>query len=555
MTSLEISQPVNTINPINSMANISHNRKHNTYNANKHITSNKTSNKKTPIITCASVNQESKKYGARPHVIHGKILNEPTDTYEKGPIDTQRLINILQGTIPIQQMDYCKTVDIKIALDRDENGEVSHLTPKEMLLSLSLLKFYNNFRNLYIFAKIVNGDSPISLRLIEYFVVNYVVDHDTVYNIIHYKSNPSYLIQLLNPTPKSKKSTNANTNANTNTNTNTITNTMMNITINNSNNMKNHAQRNIMGNELDAMRNFDNYILAHDKYKAQLKEYSKLSFDPFCRSTRICRGSNVSRNSRISLVLPGNVSLSTTVAQMNFFKWAINDHIIEYILDNQTIIDAAMSEYENSKNITTMSMVPSDINNIPNTYMNAINNGGDGNNKNHIDSNNIMNDDVDNNSNGDDIDNSKFDVIDVIDVNEETCTLDKQNIDDIKHTKRLNRKKSKNNKEIDLISVSNVNSLHNTNITNNITYTKKTNINLNTDKSPSAINELDILNNNDTIDTLANDNDNDNNNNTGTIDDSVNSDLTVSRARRRRRGRESKQSVTRYTCRRIIKFD
>ena len=53
-------------------------------------------------------------------------------------------------------------------------------------------------------------------------------------------------------------------------------------------------------------------------YKAQLKAYSKKYFDPFCRRNRI----NYKQ------------SLSTTIGQLNFFKWAIENHIISYIQDN-----------------------------------------------------------------------------------------------------------------------------------------------------------------------------------------------------------------------------
>lgn len=52
-------------------------------------------------------------------------------------------------------------------------------------------------------------------------------------------------------------------------------------------------------------------------YKAQLKAYSKKQFDPFCRDKRI-------------LFKHKNVELETTVGQLNFFRWAINNNVITY---------------------------------------------------------------------------------------------------------------------------------------------------------------------------------------------------------------------------------
>ena len=67
---------------------------------------------------------------------------------------------------------------------------------------------------------------------------------------------------------------------------------------------------------------FDNYILIHNNYKGQLKAYSKKNFDPFCR-----------RN-RIRFYYDDNKYFITTVGQLNFFKWAIENNIINYIQKN-----------------------------------------------------------------------------------------------------------------------------------------------------------------------------------------------------------------------------
>ena len=67
---------------------------------------------------------------------------------------------------------------------------------------------------------------------------------------------------------------------------------------------------------------FDNYILVHNNYKGQLKAYSKKNFDPFCR-----------RN-RIRFYYDDNKYFITTVGQLNFFKWAIENNIKNYIKKN-----------------------------------------------------------------------------------------------------------------------------------------------------------------------------------------------------------------------------
>ena len=70
---------------------------------------------------------------------------------------------------------------------------------------------------------------------------------------------------------------------------------------------------------------FDNFIIIHNNYKGQLKAYSKKNFDPFCR-----------RN-RIRFYYEDNKYFITTVGQLNFFKWALEYNIIDYIEKHLTI--------------------------------------------------------------------------------------------------------------------------------------------------------------------------------------------------------------------------
>ena len=54
-------------------------------------------------------------------------------------------------------------------------------------------------------------------------------------------------------------------------------------------------------------------------YKLQLKGYQKKQFDPFCR------------RSRIEFFYKTDKYIVTTVGQLNFFKWAISNRILDYI--------------------------------------------------------------------------------------------------------------------------------------------------------------------------------------------------------------------------------
>ena len=61
------------------------------------------------------------------------------------------------------------------------------------------------------------------------------------------------------------------------------------------------------------------------QYRSQLKAYSKMQFDPFRRHNRITIACKHGENNK----------LETTVAQLNFFKWAIENKVLEY-LENDT---------------------------------------------------------------------------------------------------------------------------------------------------------------------------------------------------------------------------
>ena len=72
-------------------------------------------------------------------------------------------------------------------------------------------------------------------------------------------------------------------------------------------------------------------FLVYRDYKSQLKAYSKKLFDPFCR------------RERIYFQVPNHPQFLTTVAKLNFFRWAIEKEILDYIKKNQEAIEKEMN--------------------------------------------------------------------------------------------------------------------------------------------------------------------------------------------------------------------
>ena len=75
----------------------------------------------------------------------------------------------------------------------------------------------------------------------------------------------------------------------------------------------------------------------YDDYKLKLKAYSKKRFDPFCRWDRI------------SIPYKNGTSIETTIGQLNFFKWTLENKVIDYIEQNYADIEKDM----NNRNSTS----------------------------------------------------------------------------------------------------------------------------------------------------------------------------------------------------------
>merc|ERR1711935_650681 len=169
------------------------------------------------------------------------------------------------------------------------NFSGSNISGKQHLLMNPLGKFYNN-SNIEKIIPYLTGKSKVSLRVIDWFATNYSKKNNTIYFI-----NKSFKkLSPKNKTLKKKKKE-----------------TFYSDIPNSENNFQ-----------------FNVYL----NYKSQLKAYSKKQFDPFCRRDRIEFYYNNKKNSII-----------TTVGQLNFFRWALDNKILDYIADNLKTIELDMN--------------------------------------------------------------------------------------------------------------------------------------------------------------------------------------------------------------------
>jgi len=99
-------------------------------------------------------------------------------------------------------------------------------------------------------------------------------------------------------------------------------------------------------------------FMVYFHYKRELKAYSKRLFDPFCR------------RERIMFQVRGHEPFVTTVGQLNFFRWALEKEIIQFINGNSEAIEkdmnTSMREHYGSTN-SSNSSDPKSIETVPTT--------------------------------------------------------------------------------------------------------------------------------------------------------------------------------------------
>tara|TARA_B100001093_G_C26702108_1_gene959558 strand:- start:571 stop:1158 length:588 start_codon:yes stop_codon:yes gene_type:complete len=92
-----------------------------------------------------------------------------------------------------------------------------------------------------------------------------------------------------------------------------------------------------VNNELAGIYIPERRFKVYNDYKLKLKAYSKKRFDPFCRWERI------------TVPYKNGSLIQTTIGQLNFFKWVIENKVIEYIEEHYDAIEADM----NNRNSTS----------------------------------------------------------------------------------------------------------------------------------------------------------------------------------------------------------
>lgn len=104
----------------------------------------------------------------------------------------------------------------------------------------------------------------------------------------------------------------------------------------------NYSKKNYIVYELDNVKN--ERVKVYNDYKLKLKAYSKKKFDPFCRWERI------------NVPYKNDTCIQTTLGQLNFFKWTIENKILDYIEANYKTIETDMNLRNTSAKVKNSSL-------------------------------------------------------------------------------------------------------------------------------------------------------------------------------------------------------
>lgn len=85
----------------------------------------------------------------------------------------------------------------------------------------------------------------------------------------------------------------------------------------------------------DSIKKFTVYT----EYRSQLRAFSKHAFDPFRRHNRISFVVHELRDGT-------PVFVDTTIGQLNFFRWALQNRVIDYVLRNLSHIEDDMAAFQ-----------------------------------------------------------------------------------------------------------------------------------------------------------------------------------------------------------------
>ena len=84
-------------------------------------------------------------------------------------------------------------------------------------------------------------------------------------------------------------------------------------------------------------------VLIYNDYKVQLKMFNKKLFDPF---SRVAPGSNLRR---FAFHYDDNKHIMTTVGQLNFFRWAHDSGVLDYVTEHLEEIKLEIKQKDRSK--------------------------------------------------------------------------------------------------------------------------------------------------------------------------------------------------------------
>jgi hypothetical protein len=151
------------------------------------------------------------------------------------------------------------------------------ISSKESLLKVTLLDFYSIKENIDILLPIINQQTRLSLRSLDWFVTNYCKKKNINYILTKNEEKISYF--------------------------------------------------------------------PFKSYKSQLKAYSKKFCDPFCRRERVIFDylNNTIIDFKSTVKLGHKNYIVTTIGQLNFFRFAIQDSIIDYAIENIQDIENDMN--------------------------------------------------------------------------------------------------------------------------------------------------------------------------------------------------------------------
>jgi len=112
----------------------------------------------------------------------------------------------------------------------------------------------------------------------------------------------------------------------------------------------NYSNNNKVSYKLKNGETFNMYL----DYKSQLRGYSKRLLDPFCRRQRIyldfaTKTPIFLQDSEIAEYKNSEDGIVTTIGQLNFFRWAITNEVIDYCFTHKEEIDREMDQQDKNK--------------------------------------------------------------------------------------------------------------------------------------------------------------------------------------------------------------